>query len=254
MWSATAMRATPARYGPQHHGGRSSPNDRGYADRGLRHVGAQEGYIYVRAGYPLAIERLKLAIAQAEKAGFLGDNILGTDFCFRLHINREAPAPNLLQRGAAIDRLSIEGKRGMPASSRPALWSTACGRSPRSQQRGDLRQLAHDHSARRGVVPGIGTPEAPAPRRSPLTGSVLQRRSDRGPHGHDNTALCGLGKSAPKPVISTLNAFRDSMWPTFGTAAVLPASAPSFGCTASTKCKGCSSAPGTARRRPFTAR
>ena len=55
-------------------------------------IGAHQGYIYVRAEYPLAIERLKLAIAQAEEAGFLGDNILGTDFCFRLHINRGAGA------------------------------------------------------------------------------------------------------------------------------------------------------------------
>ena len=45
-------------------------------------VGAQEGYIYVRAEYPLAISRLKLAIAQAEECGLLGDHILGTDFSF----------------------------------------------------------------------------------------------------------------------------------------------------------------------------
>ena len=75
-------------------------------------VGAQEGYIYVRAEYPLAIERLKLAIAQAEEAGFLGDNILGTDFCFRLHINRGAGAFVCGEETALIE--SMEGKRGMP--------------------------------------------------------------------------------------------------------------------------------------------
>ena len=88
-------------------------------------VGAQEGYIYVRAEYPLAIERLKLAIAQAEEAGFLGDNILGTDFCCRLHINRGAGA-FVCGEGSALTA-SIEGKRGMPRVKPPrtvehGLW------------------------------------------------------------------------------------------------------------------------------------
>ena len=55
-------------------------------------VGAQEGYIYVRAEYPLAISRLRLAIEQAEERGLLGENILGSGFSFRLHINRGAGA------------------------------------------------------------------------------------------------------------------------------------------------------------------
>ena len=55
-------------------------------------VGAQEGYIYVRAEYPLAISRLKKAIADAMECGLLGDNIMGTDFSFHLHINRGAGA------------------------------------------------------------------------------------------------------------------------------------------------------------------
>lgn len=75
-------------------------------------VGAQEGYIYVRAEYPLAISRLKLAIKQAEEAGLLGDNILGTDFSFRLHINRGAGA-FVCGEGSALTA-SIEGNRGMP--------------------------------------------------------------------------------------------------------------------------------------------
>ena len=75
-------------------------------------VGAQEGYIYVRAEYPLAINRLKLAIEQAEAAGLLGENILGTDFSFRLHINRGAGA-FVCGEGSALTA-SIEGNRGMP--------------------------------------------------------------------------------------------------------------------------------------------
>lgn len=75
-------------------------------------VGAQEGYIYVRAEYPLAISRLKKAIADAEAHGLLGDHIMGTDFCFRLHINRGAGA-FVCGEGSALTA-SIEGNRGMP--------------------------------------------------------------------------------------------------------------------------------------------
>ena len=75
-------------------------------------VGAQEGYIYVRAEYPLAISRLKLAIEQAEAAGLLGENIMGTDFSFQLHINRGAGA-FVCGEGSALTA-SIEGNRGMP--------------------------------------------------------------------------------------------------------------------------------------------
>lgn len=75
-------------------------------------VGADEGYIYVRAEYPLAISRLKLAIAQAEECGLLGSNILGTGFSFHLHINRGAGA-FVCGEGSALTA-SIEGNRGMP--------------------------------------------------------------------------------------------------------------------------------------------
>lgn len=75
-------------------------------------VGAQEGYIYVRAEYPLAISRLKNAIAHAEECGLLGEHILGTDFSFRLHINRGAGA-FVCGEGSALTS-SIEGNRGMP--------------------------------------------------------------------------------------------------------------------------------------------
>lgn len=74
--------------------------------------GASEGYIYVRAEYPLAVERLRNAIAQAEELGILGDNILGTDFSFRMHITRGAGA-FVCGEGSALTS-SIEGKRGFP--------------------------------------------------------------------------------------------------------------------------------------------
>ncbi len=75
-------------------------------------VGAQEGYIYVRAEYPLAISRLKQAIADATEYGLLGNNIMGTDFSFNLHINRGAGA-FVCGEGSALTA-SIEGNRGMP--------------------------------------------------------------------------------------------------------------------------------------------
>ncbi len=74
--------------------------------------GATEGYIYVRAEYPMAVSRLQTAIEQATEYGLLGDNILGTDFCFHLHINRGAGA-FVCGEGSALTA-SIEGKRGMP--------------------------------------------------------------------------------------------------------------------------------------------
>ena len=74
--------------------------------------GASEGYIYVRAEYPLAVQRLRTAIAQAEKMGLLGDNILGTGFSFKMHINRGAGA-FVCGEGSALTS-SIEGKRGFP--------------------------------------------------------------------------------------------------------------------------------------------
>ena len=74
--------------------------------------GATEGYIYVRAEYPLAVKRLRNAIAQAEELGLLGDNILGTTFCFHMHINCGAGA-FVCGEGSALTA-SIEGKRGFP--------------------------------------------------------------------------------------------------------------------------------------------
>ena len=80
--------------------------------------GASEGYIYVRAEYPLAVARLKNAIAQAEELGLLGDNILGSGFSFKLHINRGAGA-FVCGEGSALTA-SIEGKRGFPRVKPPS--------------------------------------------------------------------------------------------------------------------------------------
>lgn len=80
-------------------------------------VSAQEGYIYVRAEYPLAIKRLKVAIAQAEEAGLLGENIMGSGYSFTIHINKGAGA-FVCGEGSALTA-SIEGERGMPRTKPP---------------------------------------------------------------------------------------------------------------------------------------
>jgi len=75
-------------------------------------IGAKEGYIYVRAEYPKAIQRLRRAIAQAEERGFLGENIFQTDFSFRIKIKEGAGAFVCGEETALI--ASIEGRRGSP--------------------------------------------------------------------------------------------------------------------------------------------
>ena len=88
-------------------------------------IGADEGYIYVRAEYPLAISRLRTAISQAEQAGLLGDRILGGPFSFHIHIKEGAGAFVCGEETALIS--SIEGQRGMPRPKPPfpansGLW------------------------------------------------------------------------------------------------------------------------------------
>ncbi|GAB4259944.1 MAG: NADH-quinone oxidoreductase subunit NuoF [Thermoleophilia bacterium] len=89
-------------------------------------IGASEGYIYVRAEYPLAIKRLKIALAQAEERGFIGDDIMGTGFSFHLKIKEGAGAFVCGEETALMQ--SIEGKRGMPRLRPPfpaqsGLWA-----------------------------------------------------------------------------------------------------------------------------------
>ena len=89
-------------------------------------IGAQNGYFYVRAEYPKAVERLKNAIKLMTEAGLLGDNILGTDFSFRAHIRLGAGAFVCGEETALIN--SIQGMRGMPRPRPPfpavkGLWN-----------------------------------------------------------------------------------------------------------------------------------
>jgi len=88
-------------------------------------IGASEGYFYVRAEYPIAVNRLRNAIQQMNEAGILGQNILGTDFSFQAHIRLGAGAFVCGEETALLN--SIEGKRGMPRPRPPfpavkGLW------------------------------------------------------------------------------------------------------------------------------------
>ena len=75
-------------------------------------IGAQQGYIYVRAEYPIAVKRLEIAIGQARELGLLGQNIFGTDFCFDVDIRLGAGAFVCGEETALMT--SIEGHRGEP--------------------------------------------------------------------------------------------------------------------------------------------
>ncbi len=88
-------------------------------------IGARQGYIYVRAEYPIAVEHLKIAIRQAKELGFLGEDILGSGFSFDMRIKQGAGAFVCGEETALI--ASIEGRRGMPRPRPPfpaqsGLW------------------------------------------------------------------------------------------------------------------------------------
>ncbi len=88
-------------------------------------IGADEGYVYIRAEYPIAVKRLQIAIDQAKEYGLLGKNIFGTDFCFDLEIRLGAGAFVCGEETALMT--SIEGKRGEPRPRPPfpavkGLW------------------------------------------------------------------------------------------------------------------------------------
>lgn len=88
-------------------------------------IGAEEGYVYVRGEYPLAVKHFSLAISKAKKLGLIGKNILGTGFNFQIHINKGAGAFVCGEETALIS--SIEGKVGVPRQRPPfpalkGLW------------------------------------------------------------------------------------------------------------------------------------
>ena len=135
-------------------------------------AGSDEGYIYVRAEYPLAVERLRIAIAKDEELGLLGDNILGTDFSFHLHINRGAGA-FVCGEGSALTA-SIEGKRGMPRVKPPrtveqGLWARPTVLN-NVETYANVPQIILHGSA---WFHSIGTEKSPGTKAFALTGNVV---------------------------------------------------------------------------------
>ena len=137
-----------------------------------RAAGADEGYIYVRAEYPLAVDRLKTAIAKAEEMGLLGDNILGSDFSFRLHVNKGAGA-FVCGEGSALTA-SIEGNRGMPRVKPPRTIEKGLWEKPTVLN--NVETFANvPLIIRNGVewYQNIGTEKSPGTKAFALTGNVM---------------------------------------------------------------------------------
>ena len=134
-------------------------------------VGADEGYIYCRAEYPLAIHRLKLAIAQAEEYGLLGDNILGTGFAFHLRVKEGAGAFVCGEETALI--ASIEGRRGEPRPRPPfpavrGLWDKPTNLN-NVKSYANVPQILVNGA---DWFAGIGSPRSPGTAIFALTGKV----------------------------------------------------------------------------------
>ena len=105
-------------------------------------IGADQGYIYCRAEYPIAVKRLQIAIRQAREYGLLGKNIFGTDFCFDVDVRLGAGA-FVCGEETALMTSSASAVPGGQGSVRKA---------DHPQQRGDLRQRTADHQQRLGMV------------------------------------------------------------------------------------------------------
>ena len=134
-------------------------------------VEADHGYIYVRAEYPMSVARLKNAIQQLEERGLLGNNILGTDFSFHLHINRGAGA-FVCGEGSALTA-SIEGNRGMPRVKPPRTVEKGLWEKPTV-----LNNVETYANVPKIVLQGadwfksIGTPGSPGCKTFSLTGAI----------------------------------------------------------------------------------
>ena len=134
-------------------------------------VKADNGYIYVRAEYPMSVARLRNAIAQLEERGLLGDNILGSDFSFHMHINRGAGA-FVCGEGSALTA-SIEGNRGMPRTKPPRTVEKGLWEKPTV-----LNNVETYANVPKIILQGadwfrsIGTPGSPGCKTFSLTGAI----------------------------------------------------------------------------------
>jgi len=134
-------------------------------------VGASQGYIYVRAEYPLAVTRIRTALAQAREKGLLGKSILGSDFNFDIKIFQGSGAFVCGEETALI--VSIEGSTGVP-SHRPPFPATS-GLRGKPTVINNVKTLSYvPHIIRNGAdwFKGIGTPNSPGTAVFALAGKV----------------------------------------------------------------------------------
>jgi NADH-quinone oxidoreductase subunit F len=136
-----------------------------------RAIGADEGYIYVRAEYPLAVKRMRKAISDATQAGLLGDNLFGTGQALSLHVMEGAGAFVCGEETALI--ASIEGKRGMPSPKPPfpaqsGLW----GKPTVINNVETLATVPLILAAGAAEYRKLGTPNSPGTKTFALTGHV----------------------------------------------------------------------------------
>ncbi|MBM6917639.1 NADH-quinone oxidoreductase subunit NuoF [Intestinimonas butyriciproducens] len=133
--------------------------------------GASQGYIYVRAEYPMAVSRLDGAIQQARELGLLGTNILGSGFDFDIHISRGAGA-FVCGEGSALTA-SIEGRRGMPRVKPPRTVERGLFDKPTVLN--NVETLANvPHIITRGAdwYRSIGPENSPGTKAFALTGNI----------------------------------------------------------------------------------
>jgi NADH-quinone oxidoreductase subunit F len=136
-----------------------------------RAIGADEGYFYVRMEYPLAVERIRKAVEDAEAMGLLGDRLFGSPYGLRLHVMEGAGAFVCGEETAMI--ASIEGKRGMPRPKPPfpaqrGLWG-------RPTVINNVETLASVPLIMRHTAAGyrrLGTEKSPGTKTFALTGHV----------------------------------------------------------------------------------
>lgn len=134
-------------------------------------VGADEGYVYIRGEYSLAINRMEIAIKQALEIGLLGENIFGTNFSFDLHIHAGAGAYICGEETALIE--SIEGNRGEPRSRPP--YPTTVGLWQKPTVVNNVETLANIPAIIRNGAKwykSIGTPSSPGTKVYTILGNV----------------------------------------------------------------------------------
>jgi len=136
-----------------------------------RAIGADEGYVYVRAEYPLAVARVRRAVADAEKQGLLGDDIFGTGMGFRIHVMEGAGAFVCGEETALL--ASIEGQRGMPMPKPP--FPAQCGLFGKPTIINNVETLASVPlilAQGAQAFKATGTPASPGTKTFALTGHV----------------------------------------------------------------------------------